>query len=135
MSRADTFAFHPMRSFGNFHRAELNSWLSIRTAAVAQTGSRKVGPWTVHQDLANDGKTLRRSFDNFLDRRAAHMLSAFASDTALLLAHLDCDEKSNEIPAVQTLLGSLALNGAVVTVDAMHCQKKHSSMPLPVMFI
>ena len=32
--------------------------------------------------VAIDGKTLRRSFDNFLDRRAAHMLSAFASDTA-----------------------------------------------------
>jgi predicted transposase YbfD/YdcC len=49
-----------------------------------------------------------------------------------VLAHFDCDEKSNEIPAVQTLLGSLALSDAVVTVDAMHCQKKHSSMPLPV---
>jgi hypothetical protein len=31
-----------------------------------------------------------RSFYNFLDRRAAHILSAFASDTALVLAHLDC---------------------------------------------
>ena len=49
----------------------------------------------------------------------------------LVLAHLDCDEKSNEIPAVQTLLGSLALTGSVVTVDAMHCQKKHSSKPPP----
>jgi DDE family transposase len=79
--------------------------------------------------VAIDGKTLRRSFDNFLDRRAAHILSAFASDTALVLAHLDCNQKSNEIPAVQTLLGSLALTGSVVTVDAMHCQKKHSSKP------
>ena len=42
-----------------------------------------------------------------------------------MLGHLDCDEKSNEIPAVQTLLASLALTGSVVTVDAMHCQKKH----------
>jgi predicted transposase YbfD/YdcC len=41
-----------------------------------------------------------------------------------VLAHLDCNEKSYEIPAVQTLLGSLALTGSVVTVDAMHCQKK-----------
>ena len=77
--------------------------------------------------VAIDGKSLRHSFDNFLDRRAAHMLSAFAADTALVLAHLDCDDKSNEIPAVQTLLGTLGLAGAVVTVDAMHCQKKHSS--------
>jgi hypothetical protein len=73
--------------------------------------------------VAIDGKTLRRSFDNFLDRRAAHIFSAFASDKALVL------EKSNEIPAVQTLLASLALTGSVVTVDAMHCQKKHSSKP------
>ena len=85
--------------------------------------------------VAIDGKTLRRSFDNFLDRRAAHILSAFASDTALVLAHLDCDEKSNEIPAVQTMLSTLPLTDTVVTVDAMHCQKKHSSMPLPMMFI
>ncbi len=58
------------------------------------------------------------------------MLSAFASDTALVLAHLDCDDNSNEIPAVQALLGTLGLTGAVVTVDAMHCQKKPSSRPL-----
>ena len=73
--------------------------------------------------VAIDGKTLRRSCDNFLDRRAAHILSAFASDSALVLAHLDCDEKSNEIPAVQSLLGSLALTDSVVTVDAMHCSR------------
>ena len=85
--------------------------------------------------MAIDGKTLRRSFDNFLDRRAAHILSAFASDKALVLGHLDCGEKSNEIPAVQTLLGSLALTGSVGTVDAMHCQKKHSSKPPPPAFI
>ena len=80
--------------------------------------------------VAIDGKALRHSFDNFHDRRAAHMLSAFASDTALVLAHLDCDDKSNEIPAVQVLLGTLGLTAAVVTVDAMHCQKKPSTRPL-----
>jgi hypothetical protein len=73
--------------------------------------------------VAIDGKALRHSFDHFQDRKAAHILSAFASDTALVLAHLDCDEKSNEIPAVQALLAELGLSGAVVTVDAMHCQK------------
>jgi hypothetical protein len=77
---------------------------------------------------------LRHSFDNFHDRRAAHMLSAFASNTALVLAHLNCDDKANEIPAVQTLLGTLGLTGAVVTVDAMHCQKNLSSRPLQAGF-
>ena len=74
--------------------------------------------------VAIDGKTLRHSFDNFLDRRAAHILTAFVVDTYLVLAHLECDDKSNEIPAVQALLGALGLSDAVVTVDAMHCQKK-----------
>ncbi len=87
-----------------------------------------------HRHVAIDGKTLRRSFDNFLDRRAAHLLSAFASDTALVLAHLDCDDKSNEIPTVQTLIGALGLSGAVVTVDAMHCQKNPSRRPLQAAF-
>jgi hypothetical protein len=102
-----------------------------RHAAVLNDATNGEG----QRHVAIDGKTLRRSFDNFLDRRAAHILSAFASDTALVLAHLDCDEKSNEIPAVRTLLGSLALAGSVVTVDAMHCQKKHSSKPPPPAFI
>jgi hypothetical protein len=73
--------------------------------------------------VALDGKALRHSFDHFQDRKAAHILNAFACDAALVLAHLDCDEKSNEIPAVQALLAELGLAGAVVTVDAMHCQK------------
>src|SRR4029077_351467 len=73
--------------------------------------------------VALDGKALRHSFDHFQDRKGAHILNAFACDAALVLAHLDCDEKSNEIPAVQALLAELGLAGAVVTVDAMHCQK------------
>jgi len=54
--------------------------------------------------IALDGKTLRGSFDKFRDRAAAQVLSAFATDTALLLAHIDIAEKSNEIPAAQALL-------------------------------
>jgi hypothetical protein len=37
-------------------------------------------------------RRLRRSFDNLLDCRAAHMLRVFASDTALVLTHIDCYE-------------------------------------------
>jgi len=75
--------------------------------------------------IALDGKTLRGSFDNFRDRAAAQVLSAFATDTALVLAHIDIAEKSNEIPAAQKLLAELGLaDGAIVTLDALHCQKK-----------
>jgi hypothetical protein len=74
--------------------------------------------------IALDGKTLRGSFDKFRDRAAAQVLSAFATDTAFVLAHIDIAEKSNEIPAVQTLLAELGVaSGALVTLDAMHCQK------------
>jgi hypothetical protein len=80
--------------------------------------------------IALDGKTLRGSFDHFHDRAAAQLLSAFATDTELLLAHIDIAEKSNEIPAAQTLLAELAVPaGAIVTLDALHCQKKPSRSP------
>ena len=51
------------------------------------------------------------------------MLSAFAVDTALVLAHIEIDEKSNEIPAAKKLMEELHLAGHIVTCDAMHCQK------------
>ena len=55
------------------------------------------------------------------------MLSAFATDTALVLAHVDIAEKSNEISAAQTLLAELGVaGGAIVTLDALHCQKNIS---------
>jgi len=79
-----------------------------------------------HRHIALDGKTMRGSFDHFDDRKAAHVLSAFASGLALILAHIDCDEKSNENPGVQKLLAELGLPGSLRTVDAMHCQKKPS---------
>ena len=90
-----------------------------RHAAILHEKSTPEG----QRHIAIDGKALRQSFDDFHDRKAAHILSAFASDAALVLAHLDCDEKSNEIPAVQALLRQLGLEQALLTVDAMHCQK------------
>ncbi len=76
--------------------------------------------------LALDGKTLKGSFDAFNDTRARQILNVFAADTALVLAHIEIDEKSNEIPAAQKLLAELDVADHIVTLDAMHCQKKHS---------
>ena len=76
--------------------------------------------------IAFDGKTLKGSFDSFNDAKARQVLSAFAVDKALVLAHIEIDEKSNEIPAVQKLLEELDLANHIVTCDAMHCQKKPS---------
>lgn len=79
--------------------------------------------------LALDGKAMKGSFDSFRDRKAGQVLSAFAVDTALVLAHIEIDEKSNEIPAVQKLLEDLDVGDHLVTCDAMHCQKKPSRRP------
>jgi hypothetical protein len=100
-----------------------------RHAALLQAARAAPGAGSI----ALDGKTLRGSFDNFHDRAAAQMLSAFATDTALVLAHVDIAEKSNEIPAAQTLLAELGVAAdAIVTLDALHCQKNISrSRPRP----
>jgi hypothetical protein len=73
--------------------------------------------------IALDGKTLRGSFDHINDKKAAQTLTAFASPSAILLAHTQIDEKSNEIPAAQQMIGELGLSGVIFTADAMHCQK------------
>ena len=98
-----------------------------RHAALLQAARATPGQGSI----ALDGKTLRGSFDKFRNR-AAQVLSAFATDTALVLAHIDIAEKSNEIPAAQTLLAELGLApGAIVTLDALHCQKNIPRPPQP----
>jgi hypothetical protein len=73
--------------------------------------------------IALDGKTLRGSFDDINDRKAAQTLTAFASASAIVLAHTEIDDKSNEIPAAQQMIRELGLSGVMFTADAMHCQK------------
>jgi predicted transposase YbfD/YdcC len=71
-----------------------------------------------------DGKTLRHSFDRATSTAAIHMVSAWASANRLVLGQLKVEEKSNEITAIPRLLQLLDLQGAVVTLDAMGCQKE-----------
>ena len=81
--------------------------------------------------IAFDGKTLKGSFDNFNDAKANRCSARSPSTRRLVLAHIEIDEKSNEIPAVQKLLEELDVAGHIVTCDAMHCQKKPSKPPPP----
>ena len=74
--------------------------------------------------VAVDGKTLRRSFDTAAKKSAIHMVSAWCQSNQTVLGQIVCDDKSNEIPTVPALLELLDIGGAVVTGDAMHCQKK-----------
>jgi hypothetical protein len=71
-----------------------------------------------HEVIAIDGKTLRRSFESPL-----HLVSAWASGARLVLGQVATDKKSNEITAVPKLLEMLSLKGAIVTADAVNCQR------------
>ena len=74
--------------------------------------------------VAIDGKTLRHSFDRAADKSALHMISAWAVANGVSLGQQAVDGKSNEITAVPELLKLLELEGAIVTYDAMGCQKE-----------
>lgn len=74
--------------------------------------------------IAIDGKTLRGSHDKENGKSAIHMVSAWVSDIHLVLGQLKTEDKSNEITAIPELIKTLALEGAIVTIDAMGCQKK-----------
>ena len=93
--------------------AILAAWLWTRTRVVDQ---RRV--------IAIDGKTVRgaRTRDQSETTTAPHLVAAFDHDSGAVLGQLAVTAKSNEIPAVRTLLASFDLAGVVVTVDAMHTQ-------------
>ena len=76
------------------------------------------------QVVAIDGKQLRRSHDERLGKAAIYMVSAWSSTNHLTLGQRKVAEKSNEITAIPELLKVLALNGCIVTIDAMGCQKE-----------
>jgi len=72
--------------------------------------------------IAIDGKTLRGSGVD--GKKPLHLVSAWATANHLSLGQVTIDEKSNEIPAIPKLLELLDVQGALVTIDAMGCQKE-----------
>jgi len=85
---------------------------------------RAVQEVTENRLIAIDGKTLRGSYDRRDGKAAIHMVSAWASENKLSLGQVVVDEKSNEITAIPELLRLLDVSGALVTIDAMGCQKE-----------
>jgi len=72
--------------------------------------------------VAIDGKTVRRSGGKAA-KGAIHMVSAFAAGQRLVLGQVKVAEKSNEIVAIPKLLDMLVVEGAIITIDAMGCQR------------
>ncbi len=76
------------------------------------------------QIVAIDGKTLRHSFDTAKGQRPLHLVSAWVAEHHISLGQVATEEKSNEITAIPELLDQIDIEGAVVTIDAMGCQKE-----------
>jgi predicted transposase YbfD/YdcC len=74
--------------------------------------------------VAIDGKTVRRSGRKTGGKAAIHMVSAFAARQRVVLGQVKVAEKSNEIIAIPKLLDMLAIEGAIITIDAMGCQRE-----------
>jgi predicted transposase YbfD/YdcC len=81
--------------------------------------------------IALDGKTARGSQDRVRGRRPLHMVSAWACRNRLVLGQEATEEKSNEITAIPKLLEMLELKGAIVTIDAMGCQRAIAAPAVP----
>jgi predicted transposase YbfD/YdcC len=74
--------------------------------------------------VAIDGKTARATLDRRKDKNPLHVVSAWVTENQLFLGQEVVDDKSNEITAIPKLLEVLELTGAIVTIDAMGCQKE-----------
>lgn len=71
-----------------------------------------------------DGKNRCGSKEPIKGKKALNIVSAWASEQSVVLGQVKTDEKSNEITAIPELLKILDLEGCVVTIDAMGCQKE-----------
>ena len=94
----------------NALQAAFSSWVASLQAKVSGV-------------VAIDGKTLRGSKQDKSGAGALHVVSAYAHEAGLVLAARAVQAKSNEITAIPELLDMLAIEGAIVSIDAMGTQK------------
>lgn len=74
--------------------------------------------------VAIDGKSLRHAYEHSWDKCGmAHMVSAFVEANHVVFAQVKTEGKGQELSAIEKLLNLLDLEGAVVTIDALGCQK------------
>ena len=77
--------------------------------------------------IAIDGKAIRGSSDSSTGKKYITMVSAWAKENGLVLAHHKVDQKSNEIVAIPELLDDIDITDCIITIDAMGTQKEIAS--------
>ena len=92
------------------------SWAGSLRGRLGEAGPRA--------HIAIDGKSVRGSKMSADGAGALHLVSAYASEAGLVLAQRAVDDKSNEITAIPEVLALLALDGAIVSIDAIGTQKE-----------
>lgn len=78
--------------------------------------------------IAIDGKTMKQSYDRNQSQKALHIVSAWSSSHQLVLGQKKVNNKSNEITAIPALLELLEIEGSIITIDALGCQKEIASL-------
>ncbi len=71
-----------------------------------------------------DGKAIKGTKQKEEDKKLAHLVSFFSSDSKEVLIARKTATKSNEIPLVQEMLETFPLKDMIITLDALHCQTK-----------
>lgn len=82
-----------------------------------------IGTTSEGRHIAIDGKSFRNSFDTATGTEMLHLVNAWCTDKGICFGQHSVEEGSNEITAVPKLLELIDINGATITLDAMHCQK------------
>lgn len=88
----------------------IGAWMWLRTSTVS---GRRV--------IAFDGKTLRGARD--AAGNLVHLLAGLCQHTGTVVAQLAVGSKTNEIPLLTSLLETIDITGAIITADALHCQR------------
>lgn len=134
-------SFYDMEEFGEVRLGWLKTFLRLRNGAPTHDTYNRVfqsldpekfgaclARWTQSvrvvlggEVVALDGKAVRRALNQGEDARV--IVSAWATESGLLLGQRKVKDQSNEITAVPELLRALELAGCIVTADALHCQK------------
>jgi len=96
------------------------AWVAAAIPASSDSG---VSP-PVQRLVAIDGKSCRGSHDEKNSLGPLHVVSAWASEEGIALGQVAADDKSNEITAIPELLKQISVADAIVTIDAMGCQKE-----------
>jgi predicted transposase YbfD/YdcC len=101
--------------------AVVGAWLMERARAAGDLAGTSHDGETPLVPVRVDGKTVRGA--KHADGGQVHLLAALAGQRGVVAAQAEVGVKTNEIPMIIPLLDGLDLTGAVITADALHCQR------------